>query len=141
VHIDSFLVGDMTFGTSRLPIVTDALGVPMEFLAPTACRAGASWSTSAMTNHYPALAQRACRTCFRTIPFELVRGNLLQVDASVGGIRIKAIIDTGGQVTIATWLCDRRWSSGDYRCTELPTRSPALPPTCSKAMPLRHRHF
>src|ERR1700676_4058113 len=38
---------------------------------------------------------------FRTIPFQLIRGNLPAVDATVGGIRTKAIIDTGGQVTIA----------------------------------------
>ena len=37
---------------------------------------------------------------FRVIPFETMRGNLLVVNATVGGVPTKAIIDTGGQVTI-----------------------------------------
>jgi hypothetical protein len=51
---------------------------------------------------------------FRTIPFQLIRGNLVAVAATVGGIRTTAIIDTGGQVTIANLALRRalepRWS-------------------------------
>jgi len=102
VHIDSFLVGDMTFGTSRLPIVTDALGGADGILGTD----GMSGRRIVVDFRHDQITIRRSHNeraepGFRTIPFELVRGNLLQVDASVGGIRIKAIIDTGGQVTIA----------------------------------------
>ena len=38
---------------------------------------------------------------FITVPVKFLRGKLLVVDASVGEVRVKAIIDTGGQATIA----------------------------------------
>jgi len=102
VRIDSFLVGDMTFGTTRLPIVTDPLGGADGILGTD----GMSGRRIVVDFRHDLITIRRSHNQpaepgFRTIPFELVRGNLLQVDASVGGIRIKAIIDTGGQVTIA----------------------------------------
>jgi Aspartyl protease len=102
VRIDSFLVGDMTFGTSRLPIVTDPLGGADGILGTD----GMSGRRIVVDFRHDLITIRRSHNQpaepgFRTIPFQLVRGNLLQVDASVGGVRIKAIIDTGGQVTIA----------------------------------------
>jgi hypothetical protein len=38
---------------------------------------------------------------FISVPFHSLRGTLVVVDAFVGPVRCKAIIDTGGQVTIA----------------------------------------
>jgi hypothetical protein len=38
---------------------------------------------------------------FVRIPFSSIRGHLILVDALVGDVRAKAIIDTGGQTTIA----------------------------------------
>jgi hypothetical protein len=38
---------------------------------------------------------------FTRIPFRSLRGQLIVVDAMVGAVRTKAIIDTGGQTTIA----------------------------------------
>jgi hypothetical protein len=35
------------------------------------------------------------------VPFHSLRGTLVVVDALVGNVRCKAVIDTGGQVTIA----------------------------------------
>jgi hypothetical protein len=35
------------------------------------------------------------------VPFHSLRGTLVVVDAFVGNVRCKAVIDTGGQVTIA----------------------------------------
>jgi hypothetical protein len=102
VRIDSFLVGDMTFGTTRLPIVTDPLGGADGILGTD----GMSGRRIVVDFHHDLITIRRSHNQpaepgFRTIPFQLVRGNLLQVDASVGGIPIKAIIDTGGQATIA----------------------------------------
>jgi hypothetical protein len=36
-----------------------------------------------------------------TIPFHLMRRQLIEVEAYVGSVRVQAIIDTGGQTTIA----------------------------------------
>lgn len=102
VRVDSFNVGDIAFGTSQLPIVTDALGGADGILGTD----GMSERRILVDFRHDLITitrshnQRA-DVGFRTIPFQLVRGNLLSIDASVGGVRIKAIIDTGGQVTIA----------------------------------------
>ena len=102
VRIDSFTVGDIAFGVSRLPIVTDALGGADGVLGTD----GMSGRRIVVDfRHDRITIQRShgerAAAGFRTIAFQLIRGNLLAVDASVGGIRTTAIIDTGGQVTIA----------------------------------------
>ena len=102
VRVDSFLVGDMLFGTSRLPIVTDPLGGADGILGTD----GMSGRRIVVDFRHDLITiQRShnerADPGFRTIAFQLVQGNLLEVDASVGGVRTKAIIDTGGQVTIA----------------------------------------
>ena len=102
VQIDSFLVGDMNFGTSRLPIVTDPLGGADGILGTD----GMAGRRIVVDFHNDLITIRRSHNerapaGFRTIPFQLLRDNLLQVDGSVGGVRIKGIVDTGGQVTIA----------------------------------------
>jgi hypothetical protein len=115
VRIDSFTVGDMAFGTSILPIVTDPLGGADGILG-----------TDGMSNRRilvdfrrdQIIIMRSYNTRapagFRTIPFRSIRGNLVAVDATVGGIATTAIIDTGGEVTIANLALRRaletRWS-------------------------------
>jgi hypothetical protein len=103
VKVDTFEVGDLLIAApTTLPIVTDALGGAQGILG---------------TN---GLLDRRILVDFRhdlisiarshnerapigyiTIPFKLIRGQLLAVDARVGSIRTTAIIDTGGQVSIA----------------------------------------
>jgi hypothetical protein len=102
VRVNSFTVGDLQTGTARLPIVTDALGGAEGVLG-----------TDGMQNRRICIDFRhdlisitrshgeRPEAGYRVIPFETMRGNLLVVEASVGGIATKAIIDTGGQVTIA----------------------------------------
>jgi hypothetical protein len=102
VRVDSFNVGDMAFGTSELPIVTDALGGADGILGTD----GMSGRRILIDFRHDLITisrshNASAAAGFRTIPFQLIRGNLLAVDASVGGIRTTAIIDTGGQVTIA----------------------------------------
>jgi predicted aspartyl protease len=102
VRVDSFTVGDMELGASELPIVTDALGGADGILGTdemSGRRIMVDFRRDLITISHSHNARAA--TGFRTIPFQLIKGNLLAVDASVGGIRIKAIIDTGGQATIA----------------------------------------
>jgi hypothetical protein len=115
VRVDSFTVGDMEFGRSELPIVTDALGGADGILGTD----GMSERRILVDfKHDQIIIMRShgerAAVGFRTIPFQLIRGNLLAVTASVGGIRTTAIIDTGGQVTIANLALRRaleaRWS-------------------------------
>jgi hypothetical protein len=102
VRVDSFTVGDMELGTSELPIVTDALGGADGILGTDGMsgrRILVDFRHDLITISRSHNARAA--TGFRTIPFELIKGNLLAIDAAVGSIRTKAIIDTGGQATIA----------------------------------------
>jgi hypothetical protein len=102
VRVESFSVGDLQSGAERLPIVTDALGGAEGILG-----------TDGMQNRRICIDFRHdlisisrsrgehAQEGYRVVPFETMRGNLLVVAATVGGIPTKAIIDTGGQVTIA----------------------------------------
>ncbi|HEX2791412.1 MAG TPA: retropepsin-like aspartic protease [Steroidobacteraceae bacterium] len=115
VRIDSFTVGDMAFGTSELPIVTDALGgadgiLGTDGMSDRRIVVDFRHDQIIIMRSYNARAAAG----FRTIPFQSIRGNLVAVDATVGGVRTTAIIDTGGQVTIANLALRRalelRWS-------------------------------
>jgi len=102
VGVESFSVGDLQSGAERLPIVTDALGGAEGILG-----------TDGMQNRRICIDFRHdfisimrsrgehAQEGYRVVPFETMRGNLLVVAATVGGVPTKAIIDTGGQVTIA----------------------------------------
>jgi predicted aspartyl protease len=115
VRIDSFTVGDMEFGKSELPIVTDALGGADGVLGTDGMserRILVDFRNDQiiiMRSHNAPAASG-----FRTVPFFSIRGNLVAVAATVGGIPTTAIIDTGGQVTIANLALRRaletRWS-------------------------------
>jgi hypothetical protein len=115
VRIDSFTVGDMEFGSSELPIVTDALGGADGILG-TDGMSERRISVDFRNDQIIIMRSHNARAPagFRTIPFELIRGNLVAVAATVGGIHTTAIIDTGGQVTIANLALRRalesRWS-------------------------------
>ena len=115
VRIDSFTVGDMEFGSSELPIVTDALGGADGILG-TDGMSERRISVDFRNDQIIIMRSHNARAAagFRTIPFELIRGNLVAVAATVGGIHTTAIIDTGGQVTIANLALRRalesRWS-------------------------------
>ncbi|HWW20532.1 MAG TPA: retropepsin-like aspartic protease [Steroidobacteraceae bacterium] len=102
VRVNSFVVGDVQEGAERLPIVTDALGGAEGVLGTDGMQNRRIYIdfrhdlisiTRSRSEHADA--------GYRVIPFETMRGNLVVVDATVGGIHTKAIIDTGGQVTIA----------------------------------------
>ncbi len=102
VHADTFVAGDLHERDQRLPIVIDALGGAEGVLG-----------TDGMQNRRIVIdfrhdyiditrsANERAPPGYRVIPFETLRGNLLVVSARVGNVPTKAIIDTGGQVTIA----------------------------------------
>jgi len=102
IHIDSLLVGDVLLKGSVLPILPDALGGAEGILGGE----GLVDRRVFIDFHNDLIIiarshnQRAANG-FVTIPFEFERGRLLVVDALVGNVHAKAIIDTGGQVTVA----------------------------------------
>jgi hypothetical protein len=107
-RINSFTVGDLSFGTSELPIIIDALGGADGILGTD----GMSDRRIVVEFEHDLIAisrshgQRA-PAGYMTIPFRLLRGSLVAVDASVGDVSTTAIIDTGGQLTIANLALHR----------------------------------
>jgi predicted aspartyl protease len=101
VPVESLEIGDLLFHPRRLPIVPDALGGAEGILG-----------TDGLHNKRVHIDFRRDRITikrsraepagegFITIPVEFMRGRLLVVDARMGGVATKAIIDTGGQSTL-----------------------------------------
>jgi len=102
LHVETLLVGDVLLNGKRLPIVPDALGGAEGILGSeglTDRRIVIDFvhdRISILRSHNESGAAG-----FITLPVTLMRGRLLTVNAMIGTVRVKAIIDTGGQVTIA----------------------------------------
>jgi predicted aspartyl protease len=102
IAVDSLIVGDLELQSRRLPIVIDALGGAEGILGTEGLldkRIFIDFRHDKITifkshNEHAALG-------FVTIPVHIVRGLLLVADARIGTVPTKAIIDTGGQATIA----------------------------------------
>jgi len=102
VRVHSLTVGDLSFGRLRMPIVPDALGGADGILGTDGM--GDRRILIDFNHDHIDIARshdRPAPAGYVTIPFQLMRKELLVADAWVGNIRAKAIIDTGGQVTIA----------------------------------------
>ena len=104
IRVDSLTVGDMTLRPYTLPIVIDALGGADGILGTeglTDKRIYIDFKHDViriMRSH----GERADAD-FKTIPVEMTKQGLLMFTAYVGGVRVKAVLDTGGQVTIGNW--------------------------------------
>jgi hypothetical protein len=112
VTVDTFEVGDLLIASpTSLPIVTDALGGAQGILGTNGLldrRIMVDFRHD-MISIARSHSERASFG-YITIPFKLLRGQLLAVDAHVGNVRTTAIIDTGGQVSIANnSLRDALW--------------------------------
>ncbi len=101
IRVDSFSVGDVIVTPAVLPIVADALGGADGVLGTEGFadkRVYIDFGHDRITvTHSP--ATRA-RPGFISVPLERSAAGLLIVPARVGGVRVHAIIDTGGQSTI-----------------------------------------
>ena len=88
VRIERFTVGDMEIwhlGYCRSSPIRWA--APMASSVPMRCRTDAYWWTSVATRSSScALYNTRAAAGFRTIPFRSIRGNLVAVDATVGGM-------------------------------------------------------
>jgi predicted aspartyl protease len=102
VRVDSLVVGDLVLEGKRLPIITDALGGAQGILGSEGLADKRIFID--FRNDFILIKRSQKERAapgFITIPVKLERGKLLTVDAHIGSVRVKAIIDTGGQVSVA----------------------------------------
>lgn len=102
VKVDTFVVGDMEAHDKMLPIVPDALGgadgvLGMEGLEDKRIFIDFMHDRITISRSH----SRRAEFGYETIPLTRTANGLLMTWAYIGGIRIKAIIDTGGQATVA----------------------------------------
>ena len=102
IKVDTLLVGDVLINGSRMPILPDALGGAEGILGTEGL---ADRRVFIDFRHDLIIISRshnqAAPPGFVTIPFHFERGHLLIAEVLVGNVRAKAIIDTGGEVTVA----------------------------------------
>jgi len=102
VTVDTFVVGDMESHAKLLPIVPDALGGADGVLGTEGLvdkRIFIDFRHDKITIMHSKSARAPYG--YATIPLTLTSNGLLMATAHMGGIRVKAIIDTGGQATVA----------------------------------------
>ena len=102
IRVDTLSVGDVAVDSPVLPIVPDAMGGAEGILGSEGLankRIFIDFRHDRITIAY-SRGERA-GSDFVRIPFHSLRGQLIVVDAKVGQVRVKAIIDTGGQTTVA----------------------------------------
>jgi hypothetical protein len=101
IHVDTLTVGDLAVDSPDLAIVPDALGGAEGILGSE----GLKNKRILIDFHHDNISitfsrdERAARG-FYTVPFKLIHDRLIVIDAMIGNVRTKAIIDTGGQSTI-----------------------------------------
>jgi hypothetical protein len=101
IKVDTLSVGDLAVDSALLPIVPDALGGAEGVLGSEGLKNKRIFidfrhDQIAITYSRDERAERG----YSTVPFKLIHGQLIVIDALVGDVHAKAIIDTGGQATI-----------------------------------------
>jgi predicted aspartyl protease len=102
VHIDSLDAGDLHFRDLDLPVLKGAVLEGIDGILGMDGFDGMKWSADFMRDRFTlshSLAERAGLS-YSVIPVEFVSERLLMIDARVGHVPVKAIIDTGGPRTI-----------------------------------------
>jgi len=102
IRVDTLAVGDLLLDAAVLPIVPDALGGAEGVLGSAGLadkRIFIDFRHDRIVISY-SRGQRAGPN-FESVPFHAIRDNLIVVDVSVGSVRTKAIIDTGGEISVA----------------------------------------
>ena len=102
VKVDTFVVGDMEAHDKILPIVPDALGgadgvLGMEGLEDKRIFIDFMHDKITISRSHSRRAEYG----YETIPLVRTANGLLMTTAYIGGVRVRAIIDTGGQATVA----------------------------------------
>ena len=102
IRVDTLTVGDVAVDSPILPIVPDAMGGAEGVLGSEGLvnkRIFIDFRHDQISITY-SRGERSGHD-FIDVPFHSTHGQLIMVDAMVGDVRTKAIIDTGGQTTIA----------------------------------------
>ncbi len=102
IKVDTLTVGDVAVDSPVLPIVPDAMGGAQGVLGSEGLankRIFIDFRHDQISITYS--RDERAGVNFHRIPFSSLRGQLIVVSAYVGQIATKAIIDTGGQTTIA----------------------------------------
>jgi hypothetical protein len=102
IRVDTLTVGDVAVDSPTLPIVPDALGgaqgiLGAEGLAGKRIFIDFRHDKIVITYSHNEKSTRD----FVDVPFHSIHGRLVVVNALIGDVRTQAIIDTGGQTTIA----------------------------------------
>jgi hypothetical protein len=102
IRVDTLTVGDLAVDSPVLPIVPDALGGAQGILGAE----GLAGKRIFIDFRHDKIVITFSRNeksprDFVDVPFRAIRDMLVVVDARIGDIPTKAIIDTGGQTTIA----------------------------------------
>lgn len=115
IRVDSLSFGDLDVSSTLLPIVPDALGgaqgvLGSEGLANKRIFIDFRHDQIKITYSHGERAGHG----FIEVPFRSIRGQLIVVDATIGQVHAKGIIDTGGQTTIGNLalrraLADKNW--------------------------------
>lgn len=104
IRVDSLIVGDLVLRPAVLPIVLDALGGADGVLGTDGLqdkRIVIDFRHDLITINR-SHSERA-PTGFVTIPMQRSGLGLIQIKAWIGGVQVKAILDTGGQGTIGNY--------------------------------------
>jgi hypothetical protein len=101
IRVDTLSVGDLAVDSPLLPIVPDALGGAEGVLGSE----GLTNKRIFIDFHHDKIVITYSRDersphGFYTVPFRLVGGQLIVIDAMVGSVHTRAVVDTGGQSTI-----------------------------------------
>jgi predicted aspartyl protease len=101
VPVETLEYGDLLVEPERLPIVPDALG-GAEGVLGTDGLAGKRIDIDFRNDSITIMRSKNERAAsgFSTIPVKFMRGRLLVADGFIGGVPVKAVIDTGGQATL-----------------------------------------
>lgn len=118
IRVDTLSVGDLAVDSPILPIVPDALGGAQGILGAEGLegkRIFIDFRHDKIVITY-SRNERSTRG-FVDVPFHSIRSTLVVVNAVIGDVRVKAIIDTGGQTTIANLALRNAlaWHSARYR--------------------------
>jgi predicted aspartyl protease len=108
IRVDSLRVGDLAVKAQILPVMPDAFGgaegvLGFEGLADKRVMIDFRRDRIAITY---SRSERS-PSGFVTLPFRSIAGQLIAIDAFVGGVPTKAIIDTGGEATIANLALEK----------------------------------
>jgi len=101
IRVESVSVGDLYVGTSVLPIVEDAFGGAEGLLGTQGMQDKRIYID--FRNDFINVSRSRNRRAefgFEALPFMEDRLNLMVVRAKVGGLPVRAIIDTGAQATV-----------------------------------------